>query len=173
MLFLPFVKEQLSKLSLFNVGKGVINNCQKLILKGEITVFETQNGTLQGHIIILLFLAKVQRFVLFHESCKSTFFSRSIWFFSRQRSEVPIHFFEIYGWNAIKGVTTYSNILMILQKIKQLKTVFCNAWGMCFIIIIILPWNYIVFCIKRALGVEKKMELHVHATFSFGHRTVK
>ena len=53
MLFLPFVKEQLSKLSLFNVGKGVINNCQKLILKGEITVFETQNGMLRGHIIIV------------------------------------------------------------------------------------------------------------------------
>ena len=49
MLFLPLVKEQLSKLSLFNVGKGVINNCQKLILKGEITVIETQNGMLQGH----------------------------------------------------------------------------------------------------------------------------
>ena len=27
---------------------------------------------------------------------------------------------------------------MILQKIKQLKTVFCNARGMCFIIIIII-----------------------------------
>ena len=51
MLFLPLVKEQLSKLSLFNVGKGVINNCQKLILKGEITVIETQNGMLRGHII--------------------------------------------------------------------------------------------------------------------------
>ena len=46
MLFLPLVKKQLSKLSLFNVGKGVINNCQKLILKGEITVIETQNGML-------------------------------------------------------------------------------------------------------------------------------
>ena len=41
-LFLPLVKEQLSKLILFNVGKGVINNCQKLLLKGEITVIETQ-----------------------------------------------------------------------------------------------------------------------------------
>ena len=36
------MKEQLSKLILFNVGKGVINNCQKLLLKGEITVIETQ-----------------------------------------------------------------------------------------------------------------------------------
>ena len=59
MLFLPFVKEQLSKLSLFNVGKGVINNCQKLILKGEITVFETQNGMLRGHIIVSCKSSKV------------------------------------------------------------------------------------------------------------------
>ena len=59
MLFLPLVKEQLSKLSLFNVGKGVINNCQKLILKGEITVIETQNGMLQGHIIVSCKSSKV------------------------------------------------------------------------------------------------------------------
>ena len=59
MLFLPLVKEQLSKLSLFNVGKGVINNCQKLILKGDITVIETQNGMLRGQIIVSCKSSKV------------------------------------------------------------------------------------------------------------------
>ena len=34
---------------------------------------------------------------------------------------------------------------MILPKIKQLKTVFCNAWVMCFIIIIIII-IIIIFC---------------------------
>ena len=83
-------------------------------------------------------------------------------------SEVWVSFTLLWNlWmNAIKGATTYSNILMILQKIKQLKTVFCNAWVMCFIIIIIiiiiiLSWNYIVFCIKRALGVEKKKNYYM------------
>ena len=74
-LFLPLVKEQLSKLILFNVGKGVINNCQKLLLKGDLLSLKPKNGTLPGHKI--LSLAKVQRFVLFNESCKSKFLSRS------------------------------------------------------------------------------------------------
>ena len=78
-------------------------------------------------------------------------------------------------------MTTYSNILMILQKInswKHFSAMHEECALLCVIIIIIiiviiiiLSWNYIVFCIKRALGVENKMALH--ATFSFGDCTVK
>ena len=119
-------------------------------------------------------LAKVQRFVLFNES---EFLSRSDSFHVRGLSFLytPLKSMDemlLKEWQLIQ-----INYTDDFTKNKQLKTVFCNTWEMCFIIIIIiiiitiLSWNYIVFCIKRALGVENKMELH--APFSFGDCTVK
>ena len=63
-------------------------------------------------------------------------------------------------------MTTYSTILVILQKInswKQFSAMHeeCPLLLSLLLLLLFLSWNYIVFCIKTALGVENKKNYYM------------
>ena len=131
-----------------------------------------KNGTLPGHKI--LSLAKVQRFVLFNESCKSKFLSRSDSFHVRGLSFLytPLksmdemllkewQLIQIYWWfykklNSWKQFSAMHEECALLPSLLVL--LFCHKL-------------HSILHKKSSWGWEQKKLLH--ATFSFGDSTVK